>query len=75
MKILYVLGVLEPIPNIMKAIEPVRDVENISRTPMKNEHAYYTTIAQTMEPPRQVTNPRLSTAPEPARPARVTTPA
>jgi len=48
-KVLFVLGRLDVIPPIIEAVEEFRWFEKFSRTMMKNEHAYYTTITLAMQ--------------------------
>jgi len=48
-KLLFTMGRLDLVPAVLRATEPGRLIEKVSRTPMKNEHAYYTTIALVMQ--------------------------
>ena len=45
-KMLFVCGVLQPLPAIVALLEPLRDNKSLHLTIIRNEHAYYSTIAQ-----------------------------
>ena len=47
-KILYNVGVLQLLPPLLRLIEPVRRGQHISSTLIRNEHAYYCCIAQSL---------------------------
>eukprot|EP00947_MAST-08B_sp_MAST-8B-sp1_P000931 g931.t1 len=55
-KILYNMGVLQLIPPLIRLLEPARRGQNIHSTLVRNEHAYYCCIAQTLavQPPAQL---------------------
>ena len=45
-KLLYVNGVLQPIPALVALLEPTRERKELHLTLIRNEHAYYSTVAQ-----------------------------
>eukprot|EP00026_Physarum_polycephalum_P002628 Phypoly_transcript_02636.p1 GENE.Phypoly_transcript_02636~~Phypoly_transcript_02636.p1 ORF type:complete len:874 (+),score=132.36 Phypoly_transcript_02636:48-2624(+) len=47
-KIAYVVGGLDIIPEIIKLIEPAREGRELHTTPVRNEMAYYSCVAQLM---------------------------
>ncbi|GAM29273.1 hypothetical protein SAMD00019534_124490 [Acytostelium subglobosum LB1] len=47
-KILYVLGILEPLPALISALEPLRKDRNLHLTVTRNEQAYFMCISQLM---------------------------
>eukprot|EP01133_Synstelium_polycarpum_P007419 gene7419-8679_t len=47
-KVLYVAGILEPLPKLVRILEPTRRERNLHLTTVRNEHAYFCCISQLM---------------------------
>ncbi|EFA78366.1 hypothetical protein PPL_09017 [Heterostelium album PN500] len=47
-KIFYVVGLLEPLPLLITALEPLRKDRNLHMTTARNEHAYFCCVSQLM---------------------------
>ncbi|EGG22225.1 hypothetical protein DFA_04343 [Cavenderia fasciculata] len=47
-KVLYVHGILEPLPELIDLLEPTRVGRNLHLTTVRNEHAYFCCISQLM---------------------------